>query len=99
MSGFEMTREDIENIALTKKGVDDLGEEVKEIKGLLKNQYKKCMDHFAIQDAELGKLKDCAKGEQTIQTWKDAVFSKSTAIVVFVIVIIDAAIRFSPWGK
>jgi hypothetical protein len=94
-----MTREDIENIALTKKGVDDLKGEVQEIKGLLKNQYRKCMEHFAVQDTELQKLKDCASTEKGVQTWKDAVFSKSTAIVVFVIAIIDAAIRFSPWGK
>jgi len=91
MTGFEMTREDIENIALTKKGVDDLTVEMQEVKGLLKNQYRKCMDHFAVQDAELAKLKECATTEKAVQTWKDAIFNKTTAFIVFVIAIIDAA--------
>lgn len=94
-----MTRKDIENIALTKKGVEDLTQDVQEIKGLLKNQYVECMNHFAVQDAELAKLKECASTEKGVQTWKDAVFSKTTAIVIFTIAIIDAAIRFAPWGK
>ena len=99
MTGFEMTREDVENIALTKKGVEDLTQEVKEIKIMLKNQYPKCMTHFAEQDAELAKLKECATTEKAVQTWKDAIFNKTTAFIVFVIAIIDASIRFYPWGK
>jgi hypothetical protein len=99
MSGFEMTREDIENIALTKKGVEDLTGEVQEIKGLLKNQYAKCMEHFAVQDGEIQKLKECASTQKAVQTWKDAIFNKTTAVVIFIIAFVDAAIRFSPWGK
>ena len=103
MTGFEMTREDVENIALTKKGVEDLTQEVKEIKTMLKNQYSKCMTHFAEQDAEIESLKDCACAEKTatfaVQTWKEAIFNKTTAIVVFIIAVVDAALRFIPWGK
>lgn len=42
-----MTREDVENIALTKRGVDDLVIEMREVKGLLKNQYRESVDRFA----------------------------------------------------
>ncbi|MFA5212945.1 MAG: hypothetical protein WC406_06410 [Methanoregula sp.] len=98
-----MTREDVENIALTKKGVEDLTEEVKEIKAMLKNQYSKCMTHFSEQDEEIEKIRDCACAEKTattaIQTWKEAIFNKTTAFIVFIIACIDAAIRFIPWGR
>lgn len=98
-----MTREDVENIALTKKGVEDLTEEVKEIKVMLKNQYAKCMTHFAEQDTEIERIRDCACAQQTatraVQTWKEAVFNKTTAVVLFLIALVDAGIRFWPWGK
>ena len=103
LPGFEMTREDVENIALTKKGVEDLTGDVKEIKLMLKNQYSKCMTHFSEQDKEIEEIKDCMCAEKTettaIKTWKEAIFNKTTAFIMFIIAVIDAAIRFIPWGK
>jgi hypothetical protein len=102
MTGIEMTREDVENIALTKAGVEGLKEENKEIKSsledikkMLKGQHSICMGHFDRQDERIHDLEDAKKAECIEVTVKQQIVSKTTAVIVVlaacVVFIVDHA--------
>jgi hypothetical protein len=44
-------------------------------------------------------VEDYVKDIGVIQTWKSVIFSKTTAVVLFLIALVDFVARFLPWGK
>jgi hypothetical protein len=86
--------------------MDGIGREIGEMKKLLEcktEDCSTCRKELDSRDDEISQklatIENVQSGEKSVQTWKDAIFSKSTAIVVLVIGGLDLAARYWPWGR
>jgi hypothetical protein len=78
MSSYELTREDIEKIALTGKACEDLAADISEIKEILKSDARNCARCKTDIDTKIqtvhGRINKIIKthtGETAVRTWKD----------------------------
>lgn len=58
MAGYELTRDDIEKIALTGKAVEDLAGDIAEIKEILKSDARNCQKCKDGIDQEIRDIRD-----------------------------------------
>lgn len=65
----------------------------------IKNCQNNCGGRRSNFDKRLKLIEDKVKGEAVVRSWKDAIFSKTTVVVLFVIGVVDFGLRFVPWGK
>jgi len=86
--------------------MDGIGREIGEIKEILKcktEDCSSCREELDAHDDALSKkitgIQNIQSGEKGVQTWKDALFSKTTAVVVILFAGLDLAARYWPWGK
>lgn len=82
MDELEFTRKDLENVTLTKMGVDALNEKVDKLSTAIKIQHATCMEHFEKQDQRICTLESCEQNRKTVTSFKEQVFSKTTAVIV-----------------
>jgi hypothetical protein len=47
----------------------------------------------------LTKVEKIIENNNFVRSWKDAVFSKSTAVVIFIIAVVDFTFKFILWEK
>ncbi|MCK9591876.1 MAG: hypothetical protein M0Q91_07700 [Methanoregula sp.] len=100
---MEFTREDVEDLALMKRGVDDLNEKMDVLTAAVKKQHETCMTKFKSDNERICALEACQAKETTITTWKEQLFTKTTGVIIVVVAVvsfaIDHIIDFLTWIK
>lgn len=85
--------------------MDGIGREIGDIKKILQCKTEDCSSCREEIDSQIESVRTKVStivsqhtGEQKIQSWKDAVFNKTTAIILVIIAVINFGLRFLPWG-
>jgi hypothetical protein len=86
-----ITRMETLMVTMDKK-IDTLGDSIK----ICQNN---CVGNRSGYSKRLKSIEDRIRGETFVKSWKDALFSKSTAIVLFIIAVVDFVSRLIPWGR
>jgi hypothetical protein len=89
MPGYELTREDIEKIALTGKACEDLASDISEIKRILQDDARncsKCKDglqaEIQVVHGRINKIVKTHTGEAAVRSWTDHIYTKIGAGIV-----------------
>ena len=96
---LEYTRKDDQRITEMYALMPVMNQKIDDLAGSIKACQGNCMGNRSGFNKRLKIVEEKIKGDRVIQSWKDAIFSKSTAIVLFIIAAVDFVLRFIPDGK
>jgi hypothetical protein len=85
---MDFTREDVENLALTKQGIDLLNEKVDTLTAAVKKQHETCMTKFTKDNERICALEACQAKEAVITDWKEQIFTKANGVILFMVVVV-----------
>jgi hypothetical protein len=96
---LEYTRADDQRITRMETLMLNMNDKIDTISESINACQNNCGGNRSVFNKRLKIVEEKLKGEAFVKSWKEALFSKTTAVVLFLIAIVDFGFRFVAWGK
>jgi hypothetical protein len=93
---IDFTRDDADRITRMETLLIDMNQKIDKINTNFGGCQSNCSGSRGKYDKRLKIVEDFVKGNKIVQSWKDAIFSKTTVVVGCLIAIVDFSFRVFP---